>query len=164
MADYTASEMMIAASARELKGERVVFVGIGLPNIACNLAQRTVAPDLELVYEAGVYGARPSRLPPVHWRSLSGHRRPLCRADDPVVPILPPGWLDRRRLPGVAQIDRYGNLNTTVIGPYDSPKFACRAAAAPAKSLCWPARFLLSPDLANAPSSRSWISSPVPVI
>ena len=63
MSDYTASEMMIAASARELVPARVVFVGIGLPNIACNLAQRTVAPRLELVYEAGVYGAHPSRLP-----------------------------------------------------------------------------------------------------
>ena len=63
MSEYTASEMMIATSARELAGARTVFVGVGLPNIACNLAQRTVAPELGLVYEAGVYGARPSRLP-----------------------------------------------------------------------------------------------------
>ncbi len=61
--DYTASEMMIVASARALAGVRTVFVGVGLPNIACNLARYTVAPDLELIYEAGVYGARPARLP-----------------------------------------------------------------------------------------------------
>ncbi|HEY2920841.1 MAG TPA: CoA-transferase, partial [Candidatus Binatia bacterium] len=61
--DYTASEMMIVVAARVLKGARTVFVGVGLPNIACNLARHTVAPDMELIYESGVYGARPERLP-----------------------------------------------------------------------------------------------------
>ena len=60
---FAKSEMMIVAAARELAGQRVCFVGVGLPNIAVNLAKRTVAPDLELVYEAGVFGARPARLP-----------------------------------------------------------------------------------------------------
>src|SRR5438093_4064542 len=60
---YTPAEMMIVAAARALAGARTVFVGVGLPNIACNLARYTVAPDLELIYEAGVYGARPARLP-----------------------------------------------------------------------------------------------------
>src|SRR5436190_14289089 len=60
---YTPSEMMIVSAARTLVGVRTVFVGVGLPNIACNLARYTVAPDLELIYEAGVYGARPARLP-----------------------------------------------------------------------------------------------------
>ena len=60
---FSKSEMMIVAAARALEGERVCFVGVGLPNIAVNLAKRTVAPDLELVYEAGVFGARPARLP-----------------------------------------------------------------------------------------------------
>ena len=63
MNDYTPSELMITSSARALAGERVVFVGVGQPNIACNLARRIVAPDLELVYESGVFGARPARLP-----------------------------------------------------------------------------------------------------
>src|SRR5690348_10651178 len=62
-ADYTASEIMTVAAARSLAGTRTVFVGVGLPNLACNLAQRTVAPDLQLIYESGVYGARPARLP-----------------------------------------------------------------------------------------------------
>ena len=60
---YTKNEIMIAASARQLAGEHNCFVGIGLPNIVCNLAQRTVSPDLQLVYESGVFGARPERLP-----------------------------------------------------------------------------------------------------
>jgi glutaconate CoA-transferase subunit B len=120
--DYTASEMMIAASARELVGARVVFVGIGLPNIACNLAQRSGAPDLELVYEAGVYGARPSRLP------LSIGDPCLVTGSTSVVPMpqlfqyyLQGGLIDVGFL-GAAQIDRYGNLNSTVIGPYRQPK------------------------------------------
>jgi glutaconate CoA-transferase subunit B len=119
---YTASEMMIVASARELVGARVVFVGIGLPNIACNLAQRTAAPDLELVYEAGVYGARPSRLP------LSIGDPCLVTGATSVVPMpqlfqyyLQGGLIDVGFL-GAAQIDRYGNLNSTVIGPYRQPK------------------------------------------
>ena len=58
---FSKSEMMIVAAARELAGQHVCFVGVGLPNIAVNLAQRTVAPGLELVYEAGVFGARPAR-------------------------------------------------------------------------------------------------------
>ena len=122
MKDYTASEMMIAASARELADARVVFVGIGLPNVACNLAQRTVAPHLELVYEAGVYGARPDRLP------LSIGDPCLVTGATSVVPMshlfqyyLQAGRIDVGFL-GVAQIDRYGNLNTTVIGPYQHPK------------------------------------------
>ena len=60
---FSKSEMMIVAAARALAGQRVCFVGVGLPNIAVNLAKRTIAPELELVYEAGVFGARPARLP-----------------------------------------------------------------------------------------------------
>src|SRR5204862_6871023 len=62
-AGWSKSEMMIVASARQLEGERVCFVGIGLPNIVCNLAKRTVARDVEPVYESGAYGADPARLP-----------------------------------------------------------------------------------------------------
>lgn len=122
MNDYTASEMMIVAAARELADAKVVFVGIGLPNIACNLAQRTVAPHLELIYESGVYGARPSRLP------LSIGDPCLVSGAIGVMPMhqllqyyLQRGLIDVGFL-GAAQIDRYGNLNTTVIGNYHRPK------------------------------------------
>src|SRR6266487_3766909 len=60
---YTPSEIMVVSAARALAGIHTVFVGVGLPNIACNLARSTVAPDLELIYESGVYGAQPARQP-----------------------------------------------------------------------------------------------------
>jgi glutaconate CoA-transferase subunit B len=122
MSDYSNSEMMIAAAARALKGERIVFVGVGMPNIACNLARRTVSPDLELVYESGVFGARPARLP------LSIGDPTLISGATSVFPMpelfmyyLQSGRIETAFL-GAAQIDRYGNLNSTVIGDYADPK------------------------------------------
>jgi glutaconate CoA-transferase, subunit B len=121
-ASYTASEMMIVTAARALAGVRTVFVGVGLPNIACNLAQRTVAPDLELIYESGVFGARPSRLPlsigdPT---LVSGS---LCTTSmaDLFGYYLQGGRVEVGFLGG-AQVDRFGNLNTTVISNYARPK------------------------------------------
>jgi glutaconate CoA-transferase subunit B len=100
----------------------VVFVGIGLPNIACNLAQRTVAPQLELVYEAGVYGAQPSRLPlSIGDPCLVTGARSVVSMSQLFQYYLQGGLIDVGFL-GAAQIDRYGNLNTTVIGPYQGPK------------------------------------------
>jgi glutaconate CoA-transferase, subunit B len=120
-AAFTKSEMMIVAAARELAGQHVCFVGVGLPNIAVNLAQRTVAPDLELVYEAGVFGARPARLP------LSIGDPTIVTGATAVVSMfelfsfyLQGGLVDVGFL-GAAQIDKFGNINTTVIGPYDHP-------------------------------------------
>ena len=119
---YTDSEMMVAVAARVLKGARTVFVGVGLPNIACNLARYTVAPDLELIYESGVYGARPERLPlsigdPT---LISGAVSVVSMAD--LFGLYLQRGLVEIALLGGAQIDRYGNLNTTVIGDYRKPK------------------------------------------
>lgn len=121
-ATFSKSEMMIVAAARELTGQRVCFVGVGLPNIAVNLAQRTVAPELELVYEAGVFGARPARLP------LSIGDPTIVTGATAVVSMfelfsfyLQGGLVDVGFL-GAAQIDRFGNINTTVIGSYADPK------------------------------------------
>lgn len=119
---YTASEMMIAVAARVLKGVRTVFVGVGLPNIACNLARFTVAPDLELIYESGVYGARPERLPlsigdPT---LVSGALSVVSMTD--LFGLYLQGGLVEVALLGGAQVDRYGNLNSTVIGDYNKPK------------------------------------------
>lgn len=119
---YTSTEMMIVAAARTLAGVRTVFVGVGMPNVACNLARLTVAPELELVYESGVYGARPARLP------LSIGDPTLVTGATSVVSMadlfglyLQGGHIDVAFLGG-AQIDRFGNLNTTVIGDYERPK------------------------------------------
>jgi glutaconate CoA-transferase subunit B len=120
-AAFSKSEMMIVAAARALEGEHVCFVGVGLPNIAVNLAQRTVAPDLELVYEAGVFGARPQRLP------LSIGDPTIVTGSTAVVSMLElfgyylQGGLVDVGFLGAAQIDRFGNINTTVIGDYAHP-------------------------------------------
>jgi glutaconate CoA-transferase subunit B len=119
---YTPSEMMIVGAARALAGVRTVFVGVGLPNIACNLARHTVAPNLELIYEAGVYGARPARLPlsigdPT---LVSGATAVISMAD--MFGMYLQGGRVEVGLLGGAQVDRFGNLNTSVIGSYDAPK------------------------------------------
>jgi glutaconate CoA-transferase, subunit B len=122
MNEYTSSELMIAAAARALQGERVVFVGVGVPNIACNLARRTVAPDLELVYESGVFGARPARLPlSIGDPTLVSGATSVTSMADLFNYYLQGGLIDVAFL-GAAQIDRFGNLNSTVIGEYAHPK------------------------------------------
>ncbi len=122
MLEYTPSEMMITASARALKGEKVVFVGVGSPNIACNLARRTVSPDLELVYESGVFGARPARLPlSIGDPTLISGATSVCSMTELFMNYLQGGRIEVAFL-GAAQIDRFGNLNTTVVGDYHSPK------------------------------------------
>ena len=119
---YSKSEMMITASARQLAGQRVCFVGIGLPNIVCNLGQRTVAPDLQLVYESGVFGARPERLPlSIGDPTLATGSTAVTSMFELFAFYLQAGLVDVGFL-GAAQIDRHGNINTTVIGDYASPK------------------------------------------
>lgn len=121
--DWTADEMMTVAAARRLTGGMSVFVGIGLPSVAANLARATHAPDLLLIYESGPIGARPTRLP------LSVGDGELASTADAVVSIpemfnywLQPGRIDLGYLGG-AQIDRRGNINTTVIGDsYAAPR------------------------------------------
>jgi glutaconate CoA-transferase, subunit B len=120
-AGFSKSEMMIVAAARELAGERVCFVGVGLPNIAVNLAQRTVAPDIELVYEAGVFGARPARLPlSIGDPTIVTGATAATSMFELFAFYLQGGLIDVGFL-GAAQIDRYGNINTTVIGDYEAP-------------------------------------------
>jgi len=119
---YTDDEMMTVAAARRLRDGAVCFVGIGLPSTAANLARRTHAPGLVLVYESGCLGAKPDRLP------LSIGDGELAATADAVVSVpevfnywLQPGRIDVGFL-GAAQIDRYANINTTVIGSYDHPR------------------------------------------
>ena len=118
---YSRNEMMIAAAARELAGQRVCFVGIGLPNIAVNLALHTVAPDLELIYESGVLGSRPKRLPDsIGDPALVSGATATMSMHELFAYFLQGGRIEVGML-GAAQIDRWGNLNTTVIGPYANP-------------------------------------------
>jgi glutaconate CoA-transferase, subunit B len=120
-AGWSASEMMIVAAARELAGRRVCFVGVGLPNIAVNLARRTVAPDLELVYEAGVFGAQPARLPlSIGDPTIVTRATAVTSMFELFGYYLQGGLIDVGFL-GAAQIDRHANINTTVIGDYGQP-------------------------------------------
>lgn len=118
---FTPDEMMSVAAARALRGKTSCFVGIGLPSVAANLARATHAPNLVLVYESGTIGAKPSKLP------LSIGDEELALTADTVVSVpeifnywLQPGRIDVGFL-SAAQIDRFANLNSTVIGTYEHP-------------------------------------------
>jgi len=114
--------MMAAVAARELQDGEVVFVGIGLPNLACNLARATHAPRLVLLYESGAVGAVPERLPvSIGDPALVTGSLMVCGMADVFQCILQNGRIEVGFLGG-AQVDRYGNINTTVIGPYARPK------------------------------------------
>ncbi|RJO79183.1 CoA-transferase subunit beta [Nocardia panacis] len=122
MTEYSADEMMTVAAARALRGDRRCFVGIGLPSAAANLARTTHAPGLVLIYESGTIGAKPDRLP-----SSIGDGILATTADAVVgVPEMFNYWLQPGRIDigflGAAQLDRYGNINTTVLGDYANPK------------------------------------------
>ncbi len=120
--DYTSNELMIVSASRALEGSRVVFVGVGLPNIACNLARRSHSPAMELVYESGVFGAQPARLPlSIGDPTLVSGATSVTSMSDLFMLYLQGGLVDVALLGG-AQIDRFGNLNTTVIGGYTKPK------------------------------------------
>jgi glutaconate CoA-transferase subunit B len=119
---FTSDEMMAVEASRRLTNENVCFVGIGLPSLAANLARRTHAPNCVLVYESGTIGAKPTKLP------LSIGDGELAETADAVVsvPEMFAYWLQAGRIDvgflGAAQIDRHGNLNSTVIGDYERPK------------------------------------------
>jgi glutaconate CoA-transferase subunit B len=120
--EITPSERMIVSASRALQGNRTVFVGVGLPNIACNLARRSHSPDMELVYESGVFGAQPARLPlSIGDPTLVSGATSVVSIADLFMLYLQGGLIDVALLGG-AQIDRFGNLNTTVIGDYQTPK------------------------------------------
>ncbi|MCP3804667.1 CoA-transferase subunit beta [Allokutzneria sp. A3M-2-11 16] len=118
----TTDEIMTVAAARELRDGVLCFVGIGLPSAAANLARATHAPNCTLIYESGTIGAKPTRLP------LSIGDGELADTADALVsvPEIFNYWLQAGRVDvgflGAAQIDRFGNLNTTVVGDYADPK------------------------------------------
>ena len=112
---------MVAVAAREVADGESVFVGIGLPNLACNLARRTHAPNLVLVYESGAIGAVPERVPvSIGDPALVSGSLMATSMADVFQLFLQGGRIDVGFL-GAAQIDRYGNINTTVIGAYERP-------------------------------------------
>ena len=120
--NYTSNEIMTIAAARALRNNDVCFVGIGMPSAASNLARLTHAPDITLIYESGTIATRPDVLP------LSIGDGELCETALTTTPVVEMFryWLQAGRMTvgflGGAQIDRFANLNTTVVGSYDKPK------------------------------------------
>jgi glutaconate CoA-transferase subunit B len=120
--DPTGEEVMTIGAARELSDGEIVLVGVGPPNAAANLARRLDAPGCVLIYESGAIGARPQRLP----LSIGDDDLAAAAQDLVSVPEMFNYWIGAGRIDvgflGAAQIDRFGNINTTVIGDYQHPK------------------------------------------
>ena len=119
---YTPTEIMTVVASRAVRNDDVCFVGIGMPSAACNLARLTHAPGVTLIYESGTIGTKPDVLP------LSIGDGELCETAVTTVsvPEMFRYWLQGGRISvgflGAAQLDKFGNINTTVVGDYDNPK------------------------------------------
>lgn len=174
---FSLKELMVCQAARQLRAGEVVFVGIGLPNLACNLARRLHAPKLVLIYESGAVGADPQRLPiSIGDPSLVTDSLGVFSMFDVFSFYLQRELIDVGFLQGV-QIDRFGNLNTTVIGDYQHPKVrlpgsggACEIAIlakriliiAPQSKRSFPERvdFITSPGFVDGPEGRRKLGLP----
>ena len=156
------AELMAAVAARELRDGETVFVGIGLPNLACNLARATHARNLVLIYESGAVGAAPERLPlSIGDPALVTGALMVCSMADVFQLFLQNGRIDVGFLGG-AQIDRYGNINTTVLGPYDRPRVRLPGAGGAPEIAIHAKRTLVVSRLERRafPASVDFITSP----
>lgn len=145
--DYSAAELMIINAARLLRDRDVVFVGVGQPNLACNLAKRTHAPNLVMIYEAGVIGAEPARLPlSIGDPSLVCGSLSIVSMYDIFTLYLQRGNVDVGFMGG-AQIDRFGNINATVIGnDYAHPRTRLPGSGGAQEIAAWANRcYLMTP-------------------
>jgi glutaconate CoA-transferase subunit B len=137
---------MTINAARLLRDGDVVFVGVGLPNLACNLAHRTHTPNLVMIYEAGVIGARPARLPlSIGDPTLASGALSVCSMYDIFTLYLQRGNVDVGFLGG-AQIDRFGNINATIIGDYAHPKVRLPGSGGSMEIAAWANRcYIITP-------------------
>ena len=146
---------MTVIASRELRDGEVVFVGIGLPNLACNLARATHAPNLVLIYESGAVGALPERLPvSIGDPSLvTGSLMTTGMAD--IFQLFLQGGRIEVGFLGGAQIDKYGNINTTVVGDYAKPKVRLPGSGGAAEIATHAKRTLIIPLLRATPFPQS---------
>jgi glutaconate CoA-transferase subunit B len=144
--NYSSPELMTINAARLLRDGDVVFVGVGLPNLACNLAMRTHAPSLLMIYEAGVIGAQPARLPlSIGDPTLVSGALSVCSMYEIFTLYLQRGNIDVGFMGG-AQIDRFGNINATVIGDYDQPKVRLPGSGGSMEIAAWANRcYIMTP-------------------
>ena len=153
---------MVAAAAGELRDGETVFVGIGLPNLACNLARATHAPNLVLIYESGAVGAVPERVPvSIGDPALVTGSLMVCPMADVFQLFLQNGRIDVGFLGG-AQIDRFGNINTTVLGPYARPRVRLPGAGGAPEIAIHAKRTLVVArlDRRTFPESVDFVTSP----
>ncbi len=143
---YSSAELMIVNAARLLKDGDVVFVGVGQPNLACNLAKRTHAPNLVMIYEAGVIGAEPERLPlSIGDPTLVSGSLSVVSMYDIFSNYLQRGNVDVGFMGG-AQIDKYGNINATVIGDYNHPRIRLPGSGGSQEIAAWANRcYIMTP-------------------
>lgn len=146
MTEYSPAELMIVNAARLLKDGDRVFVGVGQPNLACNLARRTHAPNLVMIYEAGVVGAKPARLPlSIGDPTLVSGATSVCSMYEIFSLYLQRGNVNVGFLSG-AQIDQFGNINATVIGDYQQPKVRLPGSGGSMEIAAWAERiYILAP-------------------
>jgi glutaconate CoA-transferase subunit B len=144
--EYTSSELMTVNASRLLRDGDTVFVGVGLPNLACNLARRTHAPNLVMIYESGVIGAQPARLPlSIGDPTLVSGALAVCSMYEIFAYYLQRGLVSVGFMGG-AQIDRFGNINATVIGDYHHPKVRLPGSGGSMEIAAWADRcYLLTP-------------------
>lgn len=143
---YSSAELMIVNAARLLRDGDRVLVGVGQPNLACNLAKRTHAPNLVMIYEAGVIGAEPARLPlSIGDPTLVSGALSVCSMYDLFALYLQRGLVDVGFMGG-AQIDRYGNINATIIGDYAHPKVRLPGSGGSQEIAAWAQRcYIMTP-------------------
>lgn len=143
---YSSAELMIINASRLLRDGDVVFVGVGQPNLACNLAKRTHAPNLVMIYEAGVIGAEPERLPlSIGDPTLVSGALSVVSMYDIFANYLQRGNVDVGFMGG-AQIDKYGNINATTIGDYMQPKVRLPGSGGSQEIAAWANRcYIMTP-------------------
>jgi len=156
------SELMAITAVKELRDGEIVFVGIGLPNLAVNLAKRTVAPNLVMIYEAGVIDANPSRLPlSIGDPCLVSGAKSVCSMFEVFSLYLQAGRIDVGFLEG-AQIDKFGNINSTVIGDYKTPKVRLPGSGGACDIACLAKRILMvtTHERRKFPEKVDFLTSP----
>jgi len=161
MAAYDVTEMMVVAASKVLGDGKTVFVGTGMPLAAAALAQKTHAPNLVLVFEAGGLGPQLPRIPISVGESITFYRAIEAGGMDNVMGAAARGFVDYGFLGG-AQIDAYGNLNTTVIGDYRSPKvrFPGSGGANDIGSLCWQTIAIIRHDKQRFVAKLDFLTTP----
>jgi len=161
MSEYTPTQMMIAAASRMLEDNKSVFVGTGLPIIASLVAQRLYAPNLLIVFEAGGIGPKLPIIPVSVGESFTTYKAVMASSMDYIMSIAQLGYIDYGFL-GAAQIDPWGNINTTVIGDWESPKvrFPGSGGANDVASFSWRTIIIMRQDKRKFVEKLDFITTP----